>query len=393
MNNKVLLSEGLLKEAVIKACEKENDIYDRIIEKEPEPEYSREFRENVMKLREDKKDEKGPEASDIPTGKISRMSLRIKITLVAVIIMLLGSMSVVGIDPMHEMTFRMFEVNYPDHTDITFGEVGGSTIEIDVSSGIRTFDPADFLKRLTWVPEGFEMDREEVFPVFYSLSQRYEYTDSQGNPYQITYSQDAVENCGGVAISSDGSPGKEISICNDKGCWYTDEGGYCHIVMEKDGMLYVVGGNVGTDILARCLESVFEEVSDKNGGISLAKKYKAADFPKKLTWVPEKYVLESKEEYPYWATYMYHKQGTEYDSIRYEQIKIDQSTWSVSDGGRQVEEIWVGKDKAYLLTEEDGGFPEVILAKDGVEHRVSGDCEEEDLIRCLASALDARTGP
>ena len=77
-----------------------------------------------------------------------------------------------------------------------------------------------------------------------------------------------------------------------------------------------------------------------------------------------------------------------YDYIRYEQIKIDQSTWKVAEDGNQIREILVGQERVYLRTDDEGNFPKIILAKDGVEYRVSGDCEVDEMIRCLESALD-----
>lgn len=385
---KVILSDSLFREAVIKACERENELIDKMAEKEPEPGFSEKFREKVMRLCEDAEDIKEAETTVHPARKISRMSLRIKIVLIAAIIMVFGSMTVVGTDPMHQMTFKMFEVGFPDHTDITFGEKGGSTIEINESSGIRTYDPADFLKRLTWVPKEFELDTESVYPDMCVLDQFYVYIDPKGEWHQITYTQAAIENCGGTSITSDGKAGKEISICGDTGYWYTDESGYRNIVMEKDGLMYVIGGNVETDILVRCLASAFERVPADEGGIPPAGNAVAAGFPRKFKWLPKNYVLESKEEYPEWAAYEYRKEGTLYDYIRYEQIKIDQSTWKVAEDGNQIREILVGPERAYLRTDDEGNFPKIILAKDGVEYRVSGDCEVDEMIRCLESALD-----
>lgn len=402
----MILPEDLFREAVIKACEKENDLYDRMIEREPEPEPSGAFRERIMTLYENRKDRETDAAGNSgdsgnpghsghpghPAGKISRMSLRVKLILVAVIVMCMGTMTVAGIDRMHERTYKMFEVSYPDHTDITFGEVEGSTEDIEAGDGIRTYDPADFLKRIMWIPDGFQIDAESVEPESCWLTQGFIYTDPQGKWYQIDYEQTAAANSGGTAFTSDGSPGKEIDIGDDRGYLYRDEGGYRTIVMEKDGIIYTIGGNLEADILVRCLESAFGKVTDISGGRSLAENYETGDFSGKPAWVPDGFFLESTEEYPDWTAYTYHKKDTLYDSVRYEQVRIDQSTWKLSDGSNQVDEIMVGDDPAYLITQEDGTFPRVILAKGGIEHRISGDCEVEEMIRCLESAMDTRPG-
>lgn len=257
MNN-MLLPEDILREAVIRACERENTACGRLTAESEDPVFSDKFEKSIMKLNKTTKSGKKADIIEYPPIRVSKKSLRIKIALIAVIIMMFGSMTVMAVEPFREKVYQIIEKLFPNHTDISFDEVNETTQDNDTNSQIKSFNPADFPKKLKWVPEGFELYQEHVNKTTFKLFQFFDNSSSQQDFQQIEYQQVALENSGNWSLTSDGTPAKEIEVNGEKANLYTDEGGYHTIVMTKDGFAYIIGGNVEVDILIKCLELSFE---------------------------------------------------------------------------------------------------------------------------------------
>lgn len=257
MNN-ILLPEEILKEAVIRACERENTACDRLVSESTDPVFSDKFEKNIMKLCKVTKSDKKADIVEYPPTRISKKSLRIKIALIAIIIMVFGSMTVMAVEPFREKVYQIVETLFSDHTDVSFEEVNETAQDNDTDSQIRSFNPVDFPKKLKWVPEGFELYQEHVNKTTFKLFQFFDNSSSQQDFQQIDYQQVALENSGNWSFTSDGTPAKEIEVNGEKANLYTDEGGYHTIVMTKDGFAYIIGGNVEVEVLIKCLESALE---------------------------------------------------------------------------------------------------------------------------------------
>lgn len=253
--SKILLSEELLKDAVKKACETENAVYDKMIVDEEEYVFSDELKKNIIELSKKEDSTKDAGIISYSAGRLSKKSLRFKIVLVAVIIMLLGSMTVVAVGPIRAKVYKMVEKFFSGYTDVTFEEVEEETEKSEIDSESRTFNPVDFPKRINWIPEGYTLFKEDVVEEVYFIAQVYQ--EDPAKP--IIYQQMALEYSTGWNISSDGTTAKEILIGDEKGKLISDEYGYHSIVLEKEGFAYYIGGKVEVEVLIKCLQSVFEK--------------------------------------------------------------------------------------------------------------------------------------
>lgn len=179
--------------------------------------------------------------------------------MIAALVAMLGSMTVLAVEPVREKLYKMVETLFTDHTNVNFQEVGEETAEDETDSEARSFNPADFPRKLKWVPEGFSLSQENKYTDLYICNQFFENIDSQGVCHQIDYEQALIENSGGWTITSDGTPAEEIVIGKEKGKLITDEGGYHSIIVVKGGFIYYIGGNVDVEILVKCLATAVEE--------------------------------------------------------------------------------------------------------------------------------------
>ena len=143
--SKIILTDELLKEAAAKAMKIECAVLEKCAAQEEEHEFSKEHERRIRELvRGNCGKAKVKPAKDRGNG----MSLRIRIAFVAVVVMMLGSMTVLAVEPLREKVYQMIERIFPDHTDITFEEV-----KEEVNSQVREFAPEDYPRELRKVPE------------------------------------------------------------------------------------------------------------------------------------------------------------------------------------------------------------------------------------------------
>lgn len=257
MNN-ILLPEDILREAVQGACKRENAAYDKLVTEREKPVFSHNFEKNIVKLKKEIKHTKTADIIEYPHTTFPRKRMRLKLALIAIIIMMFGSMTVMAVEPIREKVYQIIETLFPDHTDISFKEVEEDTQENETDSQAGNFNPADFPKKLKWVPEGFEIYREHVDNMSFTVFQFFDTSNSQQDFQQIEYQQVTLEDSSGWSFTSDGTPAKDIEVNGEKANLYTDEGGYLSIVMIKEGFAYYIGGNVEAEVLIKCLESALE---------------------------------------------------------------------------------------------------------------------------------------
>lgn len=254
MNN-MLLPEDILREAVIRACERENTACDRLAAESKDPVFSDKFRKNITKLNEMTKNTKKADIIEYPLISISKKSLRLKIALIAVIIMMFGSMTVMAVEPLREKIYQIIETLFPDHTDVSIKESVRETEEIKGDKQNQNFNPNAFPKRLKWVPDGFELIQEDIDPDLLYLMQTYVNSEKQ----YLAYDQMMLENTNGLDITSNGERSKEIIINGETGYLFTDDENYHIILYIKDGFAYKIGGYLNEMELLKCLENSLKE--------------------------------------------------------------------------------------------------------------------------------------
>lgn len=242
-----VVSKDIMKEALRKSMEIKLAAYEKKIEKEEDHIFSEEYRKHMDRMLQT---EESKEENRTIRYRSKRKSLRLKIALVAAIIMLMGSMTVLAVEPIREKLYEMIEKIFPDHTDITFGE-----IEEAIGAEKRAITSDNFeIKRLENVPEQYEVEYEEAVPEVcdYMLI----YTDAEEN--SIIYQQQAIEYIDVWSITSDGTAAEKISIHGDVGYALEDEKEWRTIIYPCDGYVYSLSGNEEVEVLVDILETIFE---------------------------------------------------------------------------------------------------------------------------------------
>ena len=249
--SKIILTDELLKEAAAKAMKIECAVLEKCAAQEEEHEFSN---EHERRIRELVRENCGKAKAKSGKYRGNRVSLRIRIAFVAVVIMMMGSMTVLAVEPLREKVYQMIERIFSDHTEVSFEE-----IEQEIKAGAVEADMEKYPRRLKKVPEGYTLFSEEdvmkapelELPIF---SQGFKNSKDQN----LWYSQDLTELYE-VSITSDGTPAKRIKVGNDEAYLFTDEKNYHGIILQKEGFVYTVGGYDDVEVLIDCLESVFED--------------------------------------------------------------------------------------------------------------------------------------
>lgn len=246
--SKDILPGTLLKEAVEKAREMETSVYEKKITQDEEHVFSDEYRQRMEKLISGENDNDGVK---IINHFVKKRSMRFKIILIAAIIMLMGSMTVLAVEPLREKVYQFVEHLFSNHTDVSFEK-----IEEEEDSRVIESNQNDYPRKLEKVPAGYTLYKEEVDFELLNVLQIY-LLDLGEQTKQIVYQQCWLEYSGNFGITSDGTPAEEIIVVDKQAYLFTDDKGYHTIVLEKDGFGYLIGGEADVEELVQCLESVF----------------------------------------------------------------------------------------------------------------------------------------
>lgn len=248
--SKIILTDELLKEAAAKAMKIECAVLEKCAAQEEEHEFSK---EHERRIRELVRGNCGKAKVKPAKYRSNGMSLRIRIAFVAVVVMMMGSMTVLAVEPLREKVYQMIERIFSDHTEVSFEE-----IEQEIRAGAVEADMENYPRRLKKVPEGYTLFSEEDFmkeevelPDF---TQGYENSIGQ-NLWYMQILTELYE----VSLTSDGTPAKRIKVGNDDAYLFTDESNYHGIILQKEGFVYTIGGYDDVEVLIDCLESVFED--------------------------------------------------------------------------------------------------------------------------------------
>lgn len=249
--SKSILTDELLKEAAAKAMKIECAVYEKCAAREEEHEFSR---EHERRIRELVRENCGKIKTKPARHRSNRMSLRIRIALVAVVVMMMGSMTVLAVEPLREKVYQMIERIFSDHAEVSFKE-----IEQEIKAGAMEADMRNYPRRLKRVPEGYTlfseddiMENPEIeIPDFTQIF-------SNSKNQNLSFMQVLTENYN-VSITSDGMPAKRIKVGDNEAYLFTDKSNYHGIILQKEGFVYTIGGYDDVEVLIDCLESVFED--------------------------------------------------------------------------------------------------------------------------------------
>ena len=374
------IPDDIFKRAIEKACEIEIATFEKKCKDTDVHTFSEKYLEKMQIL---KMGECEVNDSKIASYSVKKKSTKVKILLIAAIVMLLGAMSVIAIESLKENGYKLVEDIFRDHTYIYFEEneawLKANNIEADL---------ADYPTKLEKVPKGYQLNFIEDCYIMYGFHEYTQYFVNEDNKALI-YNQYLLDELDSTTlmVTSDGTPAEEIQICKDQGYLITDEMGFNIILYPREGFLYKVGAYENVDILVECLESIFEEKGTEK---SIEQR---EDYPRKLEKIPEGYSISKEEDYfeDYGICHIKqtfsHKRKT---ILKYEQMWIDESDIQgvmMTLDRMEVEMITFRGEEAYLLTSTTN-YNDIIYLKDGFLYKIGAFEEVDVLLDCLESIFE-----
>ena len=244
--SKIILTDELLKEAAAKAMKIECAVLEKCAAQEEEHEFSK---EHERRIRELVRGNCGKAKVKPAKYRSNGMSLRIRIAFVAVVVMMMGSMTVLAVEPLREKVYQMIERIFSDHTEVSFEE-----IEQEIDEQKIGVTPENFVvRKLTKVPVQYRLESDEKDDIFFDYYANY--MDEKGRA--LNYHQQAIDYVDTWVLTSDGESAKRIVVNGESAYLLSDTDGWKIILYLKDGCLYKLGGYEECDDLINILESAF----------------------------------------------------------------------------------------------------------------------------------------
>ena len=155
--SKEILPDNLLKESLRKAQELKSSAYEKKIKQEEEHVFSEQYRTKMKKLVDDSSFE---QVSNIKPYAVKKKSLKLKILLIAAIVMLMGSMTVLAVKPLREMVYQLIEKVFSDNTEVNFRE-----LKNEIASEEKEFTEEDYeFRKIKNVPDNYKLEVEKYNP-------------------------------------------------------------------------------------------------------------------------------------------------------------------------------------------------------------------------------------
>lgn len=219
-----ILTEAILKEAAGIACHTEDSFYKEEIDNCTHR-FSKKYKKKMKKLVECAENPQGENESHIRCYKIPRK----KYILIAAIIVLMASMTVIAVEPIREKVIQLIEKCFSEYTEVSFQDLTGKAAE-DYEL------PEKFeVQKLTYVPENYKMEEETIDETFYLYDCGY--VNEEGSV--LWYEQCAVKYSD-AAITSDGNPAKVITIKGKEAYWLRDKYDWNTIIYVNGDYVYTL---------------------------------------------------------------------------------------------------------------------------------------------------------
>lgn len=387
--SKDIISDELLRKAVARAIEIESAMYERKFALEKEHSFSGKYAEQMKGLLVELDETKECSESKITDYSVKKISTRVKILLIAAIVMLLGALTVTA-EPMREFIYQLKETIFPDNTEVNFEELGNRMSEEETTVTPETF----VCRKPNKVPENYKLNYEEYVEIMCDYTVSWINQDEQA----LIYQQVAVGYFDTWSISADGNKAKTIGVNGEIAYLLVDKNDFYTILYPCEGYVYALSGLEEVDVLVEILESTFEAkkqtyIQEKTE-LSFEEIDKAIQSNSKnitsesfsvhqLKNVPENYMLEYEEDNSDICFYFAEYVDSDNKTIRYQQHAVEYiDTWSITSDGTEAESIAVNGDRGYLLTDEDG-YHFILYPYEGYVYAISGYNEVEELVNLL----------
>ncbi len=225
------ISEGCLKEAIAKACRMEDEMYESLV-KVDDHEFSERYRKKMKQMLKDSTDSM-QKTEPYKSKTVRKRRLPKRYIAAVILIAVFASASVFAGDFLRDQFVKIHEKFYSDHTDIRFEKVTDSG-EVDTDL------PEEFeIHRLEHVPDGYELDQEEIDEVFYHYFGSY---STPGEEKVLNYTQIAIAYAD-MFVSSAGSSAKPIIIKGKEGYYITDEYEWNTVCYIGNQYIYLISSN------------------------------------------------------------------------------------------------------------------------------------------------------
>jgi len=360
------ISDEILKQAVEKAREIETSIFEKRFKDTDKHSFSEKYLERMQILKMGKREENN---SKIANYSVKKRSTKVKILLIAAIVMLLGALTVTA-EPVQEFIFQIKEKLFLDHTDISVEQM---EIKVDEAVNKEMF----IVRVLEYVPEGYEITEELKDDTKFEYSAKYSNSDNQ----ILTYEQKPIAYIDSIVEELSDLDKNDLSINDEQIYLFKDENEYNIYVHERGSYVYVIRGILELEELEMIFYSRKLVVSEE-------------EYPRKIKIVPEGYVWTDDDEYlkdwgiPEYLQGFY--SNFEDQTIIYEQSLIetlDGGDPAITSDGTKGEDISICGEPAKLISDEYG-WNTIVYTRGEFIYSISGGVKPELLAECLETAFE-----
>ena len=357
------IPDNIFKLAVEKACEIETSIFEKRFKDTDKYTFSEKYLEKIQILKMGKCEEKD---SKITNYSVKKKSTKVKILLIAAIVMLLGAMTVTA-EPVREFIFQIKEKLFDDHTHISIEQM-----EVKVDEAVNT---GFFIVRTPdYVPSGYKKSKELKDEIKYEYSVEFVNSNNQILTYQqwpIAYMDSIVEDLSALDR-------KDMSINGEQIFLYTDENDYKIYVHERGSYVYVIRGALEIEEFWAIFDGRRLVISEE-------------EYPRKMKIVPEGFAWTGEDnflddlglhDYSQWFL------DSEKKTIIYNQQLIEElDTWSVISDGTEGKDISICGDPAKVIIDESG-WNTIIYTRGEFVYKMAGDIDFDLLVECLEAVFE-----
>ncbi len=237
----MILSDELMKIAAEKAAIMEANAFENEFVSITPHVFSQKYREKMDKL-------VMRERSSVVNIKSYRR-LKWKYLLIAVLLMIIASMTAMAVEPVREKVYQIIETLFSDHTDISIEQMNE---EIGQKGQNITSDNFD-IRKVKEIPDGYDLEEDVFIQEIYCYFAIYNNLNDQS----IQYQQMAIEHMDAWGITSSGDSAEKIAVNGDIGYLLTDDKQYHFVIYPWEGYVFTISGYNEVDELVEMLESIF----------------------------------------------------------------------------------------------------------------------------------------
>ena len=296
-NNRI--PDDIFKRAVAKAREIETSVFEKKCKDTDKHTFSEKYLERMKIL---KMGEREVNDSKIASYSVKTKSTKVKILLIAAIVMLLGALTVAA-EPVREFIFQIKEKLSSNNTVISVEQMD---IKVDEAMNKEMF----IVRVLEYVPEGYEMSEEIKDDTKFEYSAKYRNSDNQ----ILTYEQKPIAHIDSIVEELSDFDKDNLSKNGEQIYLFKDDNEYNIYVHKRGSYVYVIKGKLELEELQLIFERRKLVVPEE-------------EYPRKMKIVPEGYEWDGNDDFlPEWGRAdfnQYFYSNFENQALHYNQMLIE----------------------------------------------------------------------